>query len=79
MRLTRSTKYRLQLIILIVAGSLFALFLYTHGQQNKDEEEYIEKHEFASKKVVSIEYTPMNETTSPDSENCAYKVKITRN
>jgi len=74
MRSTRSTKYRVQLIILIILIFLFGLSWYAQREENKNQVQYIEENLVPSKKIISLETSPLNETISPDSTNCAYRV-----
>jgi len=74
MRSSRSAKYRIQLTIIIVAASLFVLFLYTQREEDNADEEYIEQHTFSPKKRAPVEYTPINKTIPLESTNCAYQV-----
>ena len=74
MRSTRNTKYRLQMTIMIIVISLFVLFMYTQRQEPIEHEELIEKPVFVPKKARAVEHTPVVETVTSDSTNCAYKV-----
>ncbi|UJR27289.1 hypothetical protein I4U23_008584 [Adineta vaga] len=73
-RSTRSAKYRLQVIILIIAAALLVLFVYTHRQEDVRHQELIEKPVFVPKKPRAIENKSVVEKTiTSDSTNCAYK------
>jgi hypothetical protein len=78
MRPTRSTKYRVQLIILLTIISLFGLFLYIQREPNYATEDYIEEPIFPTRKFVTVKRTSINESLLSESINCAYKVKLKR-
>ncbi|CAF1521205.1 unnamed protein product, partial [Adineta steineri] len=69
-RSTRTTKYRLQIAILIIAVSSFGLLISTPNHENNT---HVEKQVFVSEKIKTVEDVPVVETTPSEPTNCAYR------
>ncbi|CAF1488980.1 unnamed protein product, partial [Adineta steineri] len=72
-RSTRTTKYRLQIAILIIAVSSFGLLISTPNHENNT---HVEKQVFVPEKIEPVDDVPVVETTPPEPTNCAYRVYL---